>query len=149
YDRALAYVAGDAKAKMQSGSGDLERVVYDLYVLGRAGKADVGMMDYVREHQLGQLDVSSRALLAAAYAAAGNPRAIDTLLANVQDVEAVARASGGNLDSTVRNRALLLLAMLDAAPNDPRIPRIVERLSRDRKSTRLNSSHSQISYAVF
>jgi alpha-2-macroglobulin len=131
YDRALAYVAGDAKAKMQSGSGDLERVVYDLYVLGRAGKADVGMMDYVREHQLGQLDAGSRALLAAAYAAAGNPRAIDTLLANVQDVEAVARASGGNLDSTVRNRALLLLAMLDAAPNDPRIPRIVERLSRD------------------
>jgi uncharacterized protein YfaS (alpha-2-macroglobulin family) len=131
YDRALVYVAGDAKAKMQSGSGDLERVVYDLYILARAGKADVGMMDYVREHQLGQLDVSSKAMLAAAYAEAGNPRAIDTLLANVQDVETVARASGGNLDSTVRNRALLLLAMLDAAPDDPRIPRIVERLSRD------------------
>jgi hypothetical protein len=131
YDRALTYIAGDAKAKMQSGSGDLERVVYDLYVLARAGKADVGMMDYVREHQLAQLDVSSKAMLAAAYAAAGNPRMIDTLLANVQDVETVDRASGGNLDSTVRNRALLLLAMLDAAPNDPRIPRIVERISRD------------------
>jgi uncharacterized protein YfaS (alpha-2-macroglobulin family) len=130
YDRALAYVAGDAKAKMQSGSDDLERVVYDLYVLARAGKADVGMMDYIREHQLPRLDASSKALLAAAYAAAGNPRMIDTLLANVQDADAVARASGGNLESPVRNRALLL-AMLDAAPNDPRIPRIVERLSRD------------------
>lgn len=140
YDRALAYVAGDAKAKMQSGSGDLERVVYDLYVLARAGKADVGMMDYVHEHQLRQLDVSSRALLAAAYAAAGNPRMIDSLLANVNDADAVARASGGNLESPVRNRALLLLAMLDAAPNDPRIPRIVERLSRD-ASDRWWSTH--------
>lgn len=131
YDRALAYVAGDAKAKMQSNSGDLERVVYDLYVLARAGKADVGVMDYIREHQLKEIAVSSRALLAAAYAAAGNPRMIDMLLANVSDVDAIQRASGGNLQSVVRDRALLLLALLDAAPNDPRIPRIVERLTRD------------------
>lgn len=131
YDRALAYIAGDAKSKMQTGSSDLERVVYDLYVLGRAGKADVGMMDYIREHKLSDLDAHSKALLAAAYASAGNPRMIDSLLANVSDTDAIARQSGDNLGSTIRNRALLLLALLDAAPNDPRIPRIVERLSRD------------------
>src|SRR2546430_12592198 len=35
--------------------------------------------------------------------------------------------------------------------HDPRLrpPRLRERASADRKSTRLNSSHSQISYAVF
>ncbi|HEV2722206.1 MAG TPA: alpha-2-macroglobulin family protein, partial [Thermoanaerobaculia bacterium] len=131
YDRALAYIAGDAKAKMQTGSSDLERVVYDLYVLGRAGKADIGMMDYIREHKLSELDVHSKALLAAAYASAGNPRMIDTLLTNVSAVDALHRQSGDNLGSTLRNRALLLMALLDAAPNDPRIPRIVERLSRD------------------
>lgn len=131
YDRALDSIAADAKAKMQSGSGDLERVVYDLYVLGRAGKADVGMMDYIREHKLSELDASSRGLLAAAYASAGNPRMIDALLANVSDVDAIARQSGDNLQSTIRNRALLLLALLDAAPLDTRIPRIAERLGRD------------------
>jgi uncharacterized protein YfaS (alpha-2-macroglobulin family) len=131
YDKALAYIAADAKAKMQSGSSDLDRVVYDLYVLGRAGKADVGMMDYIREHKLSELDASSRALLAAAYASAGNPRMIDALLANVSDVDAIARQSGDNLQSTIRYRALLLLALLDAAPTDARIPRIAERLGRD------------------
>src|SRR2546430_9039346 len=32
---------------------------------------------------------------------------------------------------------------------DPRLPPYRHRVARDRKSTRLNSSHSQISYAVF
>src|SRR2546427_7508279 len=36
----------------------------------------------------------------------------------------------------------------DVCP-DPRRPAAVREESRDRKSTRLNSSHSQISYAVF
>ena len=148
YDRALAYVAGDAKAKMQSGSGDLERVVYDLYVLGRAGKADVGMMDYIREHKLGQLDAASKALLAAAYASAGNPRMIDALLANVSDTDAVARQSGDNLASPLRNRALLLLALLDTAPNDPRIPRLVDRLSRDASDRWWSTHESSLALAA-
>ena len=42
YDRALAYVANDAKAKMQSGSSDLERVVYDLYVLAAPARPTWG-----------------------------------------------------------------------------------------------------------
>src|SRR2546430_12458348 len=41
-----------------------------------------------------------------------------------------------------RRRALLV-------PEDPLEQAPADRLDRDRKSTRLNSSHSQISYAVF
>src|SRR2546430_13641778 len=37
----------------------------------------------------------------------------------------------------------------DARPHVAAADQLAERLPRDRKSTRLNSSHSQISYAVF
>jgi hypothetical protein len=89
-------------------------------------------MDYLREHKTASLAPQSKALLAAAYAAAGNPKMIDTLLAGIQDVENVARQTNGNLDSAIRNRSLLLLlALLDVAPSDNRIPALVERLTRD------------------
>jgi uncharacterized protein YfaS (alpha-2-macroglobulin family) len=130
-DRARAYIATDAKAKSDYDSFELQRVVYALYVLARAGKPDIGTMDYIREHKTASLAPQSKALLAAAYAAAGNPKTIDTLLAGVTDVEKVYRQTGGNLDSAIRNRALLLLALLDAAPSDNRIPPLVERLTRD------------------
>jgi uncharacterized protein YfaS (alpha-2-macroglobulin family) len=131
YDRAVAFLATDAKARSDYDRADLDRVVYELYVLARAGKADVGTMDFLRDHHASQLDAQSRAMLAAAYASIGNPRAIETLLAGTREVEEVARTTGTNLDSAIRNRAMLLLALLDAAPNDPRIPQLVERLSRD------------------
>jgi uncharacterized protein YfaS (alpha-2-macroglobulin family) len=130
-DRALAYIATDAKAKSDYDTYELERVVYSLYVLARAGKADLGTMDYLREHQLSRLASHSRALLAAAYAATGNPKMIESLTAGIADADAVERQSGWNYDSVIRNRSMLLLALLDAAPNDPRVPSLVERLTRE------------------
>jgi len=130
-DRALAYLATDAKAKSDYDTVELERVVYSLYVLARAGKADIGTMDYLREHQLSRLQSHSRALLAAAYAATGNPKMIDSLVANIQDADDVERQTGYNYDSAIRNRAMLLLALLDTNPSDARIPGLVERLTRE------------------
>src|SRR2546430_5865993 len=49
------------------------------------------------------------------------------------------RRAGGGLDGAAQRRA--------GGPGRPCIP--VLRTAGDRKSTRLNSSHSQISYAVF
>src|SRR2546430_13331578 len=55
--------------------------------------------------------------------------------------------------SSMRKRtgSLRLLALLSASHHSPSlvVPSISGSLSSDRKSTRLNSSHSQISYAVF
>lgn len=130
-DRALAYISTDARAKGDYDTFELQRAVYALYVLSRAGKADLGTMDYIREHQFARLTNESRALLAAAYAATGNPTMIGALIAGVNDVDQVARQTGDNYSSTIRNRALLLLALLDAAPEDTRIPPLVERLTRD------------------
>ncbi|MCU1230614.1 MAG: hypothetical protein JWO97_3498 [Acidobacteria bacterium] len=131
YDRALAFIANDAKARSDYDELDLERVVYELYILARAGKPDLGTMDFLRAHHASDLHPEGRALLAAAYATVGNPVAIQTLLSGLHDVDDVARTTGNNLDSAIRNRAMLLLAILDASPNDARIAPLVERLARD------------------
>lgn len=130
-DRALGYVAADARARGDYDTFALQRAVYALYILARAGKSDVGTMDYIREHHQSRLEPQARGLLAAAYAAAGNPKMLDQLTAGIADVDNVARHTGGNFDSSIRNRALLLLALLDGAPDDARIPALVERLTRD------------------
>jgi uncharacterized protein YfaS (alpha-2-macroglobulin family) len=134
YRNALGWLAGEVKAKGTYGSEELQRTVYGLYVLARAGKPDLGTMDFIRQKHTRELSAESRALLAAAYASAGNPRATQSLAANVGAVTEIQRQTGGNFNSAIRNRALLLLALLDAAPQSPMIPQLVDRLARDAKS---------------
>jgi uncharacterized protein YfaS (alpha-2-macroglobulin family) len=134
YRNALTWLAGEVKAKGTYGSDELERTAYGLYVLARAGKADLGTMDFIRQKQMKNLSPESRALLAAAYAAAGNPRATQSLAANLGEVAEIQRQTGGNFDSAIRNRALLLLALMDADPKSPKIPALVDRLARDART---------------
>ncbi len=129
--RALGYLRGLVRARERYGSDELERAVYALYVLGRAGEAELGVMDFLRQRQAAGMTRASRALLAAAYAGVGNRDAIDELAAGLDEVEQIERDTGRNFRSTVRDRALLLLALEEAAPESPAIPRLVERLGRD------------------
>lgn len=131
YTGAMGFLKNEARARKSYGTGELERAVYALYVLGRAGQADVGAMDYIRKNNKKELRVESRALLGATYTGLGNTEALKEMLKEIKDVESVERETGGNFSSTVRNRALLLLALMHAAPNDPRVPELVERLARD------------------
>ncbi len=135
HDSALGYLAGSVQAKAAYGGAELQRTVYALYVLARAGRADLGTMDFLRAKHLRSLGPETRALLSAAYAAVGNPQAVRELLGQVSDVARVERQTGGNLNSTIRNRALLLLAVLDAAPSSPLIPGLADRLARDARDT--------------
>ena len=129
--RALDHLRGLVRAKEGYGSDELERAVYALYVLARAGEAELGLMDFLRDRQRANMHRASRALLAAAYAAVGNRDAVDELAAGLEDVERVERHTGQNFRSTVRDRALLLLALQEATPDSPAIPALVERLARD------------------
>jgi uncharacterized protein YfaS (alpha-2-macroglobulin family) len=131
YDRALAYVAQLAKARPEYDRDGLQQAVYALYVLARAQRADLGTMDYIREKHASSLTFEARALLGAAYAAVGNPSAVSAMLAEIDGEETVARQTGANYNSTLRNRALVVLALLDAAPNDPRLAGIAGRLARE------------------
>jgi len=128
---ALGWLADEVKAKGTYGSEELQRMVYGLYVLARAGKPDLGTMDFIRQKHAKALSAESRALLAAAYASVGNPRATQSLAANVGQVAEIQRQTGGNFNSAIRNRALLLLALLDADPGSAQIPALVDRLARD------------------
>src|SRR2546427_6211288 len=79
------------------------------------------------------------------FARAGNVRRLERLLnwAAESGLEVGAVGSGSNLliaDAGVRGLVVKL---------DGQLARIEHDGSQDRKSTRLNSSHSQISYAVF
>ncbi|HEY9422083.1 MAG TPA: alpha-2-macroglobulin family protein, partial [Thermoanaerobaculia bacterium] len=69
---ALGWVANEVKAKGTYGSDELQRTAYGLYVLSRAGRPDLGTMDFIRQKQVANLSAESTALLAAAYASAGN-----------------------------------------------------------------------------
>ena len=144
-DAALSYVRGEAVAKPRYSGPELERTVYALYVLSRAGRPDLGTMDFLRQKHERQLAASSRALLGAAYAAAGNPGALHELAEGVEDAEQVRRQSGGNFASTARNRALLLLALLDAAPEDPRVEKLARRIARDAGEVRWNTQEAGLS----
>jgi uncharacterized protein YfaS (alpha-2-macroglobulin family) len=88
-------------------------------------------MDFIRENHRPKLRPVSRALLGAAYASAGNPQLFAELLRGVVDAENADRETGDNLNSTLRNRSLILLALTESNPGDPRIPELVDRLARE------------------
>lgn len=130
-NRALDYLAQVAKARPNYDHDGLQETVYALFVLARAGKADLGTMDFIREKHAAELSFESRALLGAAYGAVGNSAAVSSLLGDIEREEVVQRQTGDNYNSTTRNRALVVLALLDAAPDDPRLPKLADRLARD------------------
>src|SRR3712207_8326974 len=72
-------------------------------------------------------------------------------LAQQRERDDRAHGDQGELDlGLVELRAHALLARLDEALGVRPVPQLVQRRGqRDRKSTRLNSSHANISYAVF
>lgn len=131
YSGALQFLKNETRAKQSYGTGELERVVYALYVLSRQGQADMSTMDFIRKRHIDDLSAESRAFLAGAYALQGDTGAFEDLLQGIKDVEQVERQTGGNFNSTIRSRAILLLAILEFKPDDPRVPELVNRLSRD------------------
>lgn len=131
YDHAVTYVAQVANARPAYDHEGLRETIYALYVLGRAGKPELGTMDYIRSHHVTELSSDMRAMLAAAYAGTGNQEAVQQMLGDIETDEQIERMTGGSYASPIRNRALVLLALIDARPSDPRIPTLVERLIRD------------------
>ena len=134
-ESALGWLGRSAQPKAEYGTDERKRVVYALWVLARADRADAGTLDFLREKHAASMTGDERAMLAAAFAHAGNPGAVDELLREIERVETVTRRTGGNLDSELRYRALLLLALLDARPDDARVAGFVDRLARSAAAT--------------
>src|SRR3712207_6940979 len=86
--------------------------------------------------------------------AEGLGRVEEALLTAVGSEHPFVREAAGHLVAAGGKRFRLLLALLAAELGDPRAEGVTDaavvcELTQDRKSTRLNSSHANISYAVF
>lgn len=108
----------------------LTLAAYALYVQAKAGRADIGAMDNLRDSQAKKLPSEARGLLGAAYAAVGNTRTADILLSGPVPPGEPHKETGGNLASSLRDKALFLSALLDAVPADPRITSLATEVGR-------------------
>jgi hypothetical protein len=126
-NQALSYLAVMAKEEHQGSA--LKTQAYGLYVLARAGKADRGAMDQLRDKVGRKLPADARALLAAAYVAAGNAKGGEGLLTDLGTPEPAPRADD-IFDSKLRALALELAALVDIDPAGPETAKTVREVSR-------------------
>ena len=119
--QALAYAGTTGRgADLQKPEGP-RLAAYALYVLAKAGRADIGAMDNLRDSFAKRLPPDARGLLGAAYAAVGNTRSAEMLASGPVPGGEAREVTGGTLDSPLRDKALYLSALIDAAPADPRL----------------------------
>jgi len=128
--QALAFAGETGREADLSKPAGLTLAAYALYVEAKAGRADIGAMDNLRDSQAKRLPAEARGLLGAAYAAVGNTRTADMLLSGPVPAGEPHKETGGNLGSTLRDKALFLSALLDAVPADPRIVSLAEDVGR-------------------
>jgi uncharacterized protein YfaS (alpha-2-macroglobulin family) len=132
YDQMLKYL----QTLVKVGDNSTERLqtrVYALYVLSLAGKPQLSMMAYIKSFTMPKLVDYSRAQLAAAYCYAGDRNTARQLMPATFTVANGTRQSGGNLNSPIREDAIILGALADLNPRDPSVYKIVSRLSRSAK----------------
>lgn len=120
-DQALNYAGETGRGANLKKPAGLRLAAYALYVLAKAGRADIGAMDNLRDTQAKRLPPDARGLLGAAYAAVGNTRAAEILASGPVPGGESRKVTGGTLESPLRDKALYLSALLDAVPADPRL----------------------------
>ncbi|GAB6037383.1 alpha-2-macroglobulin [Fundidesulfovibrio butyratiphilus] len=126
-NQALSAVAALVKAPRRDDA--FKTTAYGLYVLARAGKADKGQMDRLQSKDLDAMSADAVGLLAASYAAVGDTRTADVLLAR-PGAPAPAEPQADVFDSGLRAQALLTVALADAAPSSPRTAEAARTLAR-------------------
>ena len=119
--QALTYAGETGRQADLHKADGLKLAAYALYVQAKAGRADIGAMDNLRDTLTKDLPPDARGLLGAAYAAVGNTRSAEALASGPAPNGEPHKETGGNLDSSLRDKALYLSALLDAAPSDPRL----------------------------
>jgi len=98
---------------------------YSARVLALGGRS---VAAYLEPLARGALTVEDRADVAAAFLLTGDGQRARSILGQSADPWGAPREQGGRLSSPVRTAATLLGALVDVAPEDPRIPDLVGRL---------------------
>lgn len=140
-DNALNYLTSLVK----NDETDEKTSLYALFVLAKAGKPDLGAMDY-RKANLGAMSQSAdlRILLGAAFAAVGQDKVAKELLTTSLSKLEVSSNSEQNFDSALRSKALLTLALVDAAPADSRIPALIGELSSELSKSKASTQENAV-----
>lgn len=107
----------------QQENGKISRVpalsaVYGLYVLASAGKPDRSTQNYYKG-RLAEMNDLKRTLLASAYYFSGDVASAKSLLPSEYKDANTERESGGELNSWIRNQAMVLNVFTEIKPNSP------------------------------
>lgn len=108
-------------------------IPYSIFVLALAGKYDQTAMNYYKAHTE-LLSIDSKYLLSCAFALSGNQAAFSALLPGAFSGEVSKRSFGGSFYSPVRDEALALYVLLEAAPDHPQVGILSKHLSEKLKS---------------
>lgn len=128
-NQALQYVASLLRWKKKPNRSDLQRMCYAHFVLAKAGKPDRGGMDYMRKHYTQKLSPMGAALLAGAYGLLGDIGRMEQVLNAPAAPATKYTQTGGDLDSPIRNTAIRLTALLEVAPEDAKVAKLVQELT--------------------
>jgi uncharacterized protein YfaS (alpha-2-macroglobulin family) len=128
YNRALDYLWQLGKRRSDD-YWALQLRVYALYVLSLAGKPQSGSLAYIKNQRLKDLYADSRTMLAAAYYYSGDKKIARELIPTVIAFSDFKRQKSGNLNSPVRNVAIILSLMADIDPTNPAVPRLIEQIT--------------------
>jgi uncharacterized protein YfaS (alpha-2-macroglobulin family) len=109
-----------------------QELIYALYVLAKAGKQDEALMNYYKSNPSGLCD-DSRYLLAAAFAMKKDMDSFERLLPAKGTIDPSVQMTGGSFDSPLRATGIMLNALVDAEPSNPRIPVLMTHLKLHRK----------------
>ncbi|MBK9453377.1 MAG: hypothetical protein IPN95_29135 [Bacteroidetes bacterium] len=109
-----------------------QELIYALYVLSLAGQPDVALMNYYKSRPNG-LCQDSRYLLAGAFAMKKDMDSFEDLLPNGGVPDLPEKMTGGSFDSPLRSTAIMLNALVDADPSNPRVPMLLNYLKVHRK----------------
>ncbi|MBU2483225.1 MAG: hypothetical protein KJ760_19245, partial [Proteobacteria bacterium] len=97
--------------------------------LSLEGKPDKEMMNYLKDEKIEKMSLSSKFQLAACFGMAGDEQIALSLLPVGVSPQAVQRETGGNLNSSVRENAILLDVLSEISPQHPAVPVLVKALT--------------------
>lgn len=145
YDNVVKHIHGMVKAGGDLGQGDeFSLRTYALYVLARSGKIEKGDVDFLRSRAGRGFRGTGSVLLAGVLALSGDQKPLAALTPQqLLDLKNAPRQTGGLLGSGVRDLGLALSTLMDVAPNDKRIPELVQTLARMLDAKRANLFSTQ------
>jgi uncharacterized protein YfaS (alpha-2-macroglobulin family) len=121
-------------------AGELETQAYAAYVLALSGKIDRAILSRLTELAAASprsddpgdgyaMRSDARLMLACAWLRAGRRDLADGMIPQALPVPRASRQHAGNLGSPIRDRALLIQALLAVQPENPALPDLVQQLA--------------------